>query len=228
MGKSSLMNKLLKRDRVIVTPYPGTTRDVVQDEIQIKGFPVRLSDTAGIQETEHVIEKEGIERSRQAAGGADLVLWVLDASQHFSEEDKKLMSALDGKPKIIVLNKCDLPRKLTLMQLKEELKENLIVECSCVTDQGVEKLEELIFRYMTHGNIEISDEAVVSRLRQKEHLESALRFISEAINDCNENVSEEFIAQYVRGALDQLGALVGDTFTEDVLEALFNQFCTGK
>jgi tRNA modification GTPase len=229
VGKSSLMNGLAKANRVIVTPYPGTTRDVVEQEIQLRGFPLVLTDTAGIQETAHPIEKEGIERSKAAVSDADLVLYVLDGSSCWQSDDERLFQMLADKKKIVVINKNDLHQSLNRRELREFLgKEQPIAECCCVRDGGIKPLEDALFHFITRGNIGISEEAVVTSVRQKDLLEKTLLALENAERSSAARQSEEFIAVDVRLALEHLGGLAGEAVTDEVLERLFSQFCIGK
>jgi len=228
VGKSSLMNQLAKANRVIVTPYPGTTRDVVEEEIQIHGFPVRLLDTAGIQDTSHPIEKEGINRSKRAVDESDLVLYVLDGSQDWHPDDETLLGGLDGKSMIIVVNKSDLPAKLDSIRVKQRVNGASVVGSSCLKESGIRALEDEIFRFITEGKTKVSDEAVISSVRQKDLLQKTLANIADAQNGCQEGLSPELLAVDVRLALDHLGLLVGEVVNDDVLEVLFSQFCIGK
>ena len=228
VGKSSLMNRLSKTNRVIVTPYAGTTRDAVEEEIQISGFPVRIVDTAGIQETHHPIEKEGIERSKAAVAEADLVLYVLDGSQVWAKEDESLFKELEDKRKILVINKSDLPQKIGSEELKRIAGKASCILTSCIKDGGVDLLEHEIFRSITNGQAQVSEEAVINSVRQKELLEKTLENINNAKKACSDGLSPEFVAVDVRLALDHLGSLAGEVVTDDILEALFSQFCIGK
>ena len=228
VGKSSLMNRLTKADRVIVTPYPGTTRDVIEEEIEIRGFPIRVLDTAGIQETSHSIETQGIERSKRAVADSDLVLYILDGSQPFSAEDRELLEDLNGREKIVVVNKKDLQRKLDRSQLNGLTNGSSVVESSCILEDGVQALEDEIFRFISNGRLEASEETVVSSVRQKDLLEKVLKSVEEGKTACQLNRSPDLIAVEVREALNHLGALVGEVLTEDVLETLFSRFCIGK
>ena len=229
VGKSSLMNCLIKANRVIVTPYPGTTRDVVEEEMQIGGFPVRILDTAGIQDTEHPIEKEGIERSRKAILSADLILFVVDGSKVLGEADKKLLEETESSQKILVVNKVDLPKKFDPEILQAIANKDVpVVESSCVTGNGVEALEKEILRFILGGRAQVPDETVVSSVRQKDLLEKMLLSLQNASEACTKNLSPEFIAVDVRLTLDHLGVLVGEVVTDDVLDVIFERFCIGK
>ncbi len=220
VGKSSLMNALSKTNRVIVTPIPGTTRDVVEEELEIHGFPVRLMDTAGIHDTEHPIEKEGIERSRLAVQEADLTLFVLDASQTQTAEDTKLLEGLSGRPTIVVLNKSDLPSKLG--------GKISGVACSCIQKDGTKKLEDEIFRFIDQGRVTQNAQALLSSTRQKNLVERTLASVQAAQTAIQEQRSPELVAVDVRAALDDLGLMVGEVLNDQMLDLLFDQFCIGK
>ncbi len=229
VGKSSLMNGLTHSPRVIVTPYPGTTRDVVEETIQLRGFPVHLSDTAGIQDTDHPIEKEGIERSKKALEQADLVLFVLDGSRPLSTEDRALFEILPEKTKrIFVINKSDLVKKINEVDLKTLFPNMSVVETSCVREKGLESLEEEIFRSITGGVQLTGEQIMISSLRQKDLLEKTLESVNGAREACQSGLSAEFCAADIRAALENLGGLVGDVAADDVLEVLFSRFCIGK
>ena len=229
VGKSSLLNRLTRSERSIVTPYPGTTRDVVEEEAAIRGILVRFQDTAGIHDTDHPIEKEGIGRSKKAVMGADLVLLVIDVSRPLSEEDKALFRELTDKPAVVVLNKSDLSASFDGIEIRKHLGENVpIVSCSCVREAGVRELEEALFNIMSGGKVEMSEEATVTTTRQKDLLEKVLKELIGAEVSLSSNASPEFAAADIRHALDHLGSLVGEVVNDDILEVLFSQFCIGK
>lgn len=228
VGKSSLFNQLTGSSRVIVTPHPGTTRDVVEEEIAVGGFPVRLQDTAGMQETENPIEKEGVERSRKSMNSADLVIFVLDSSRDLSPQDRNLYEECREKTMILALNKSDLPPKIGQKDLLKWSVSSPVVTCSCLEEQGVEALRTKIFHFIHRGSVDIPDETVVSTVRQKNLLSEAGNDLSRAQGACSKCLSSEFIASDVKRALDQLYLLTGETTTDDVLELLFSKFCIGK
>lgn len=228
VGKSSLMNELTREDRVIVTPHPGTTRDVVEAEIQVRGIPVRLQDTAGIQNTKDPIEKEGIDRSRRAVGGADLILYVMDSSADLAEEDEELIRDLKDRKKIFVLNKTDLPVRVDRFKLTKLDPGAPIVGISCIDHKGIDELEAAIFGLMSQSQLSSSGSPFVSTVRQKECLEKAMKSVSDANEACRKDASPELIAVDMRLAIDSLGALTGEVYTDDILEALFSRFCIGK
>jgi tRNA modification GTPase len=229
VGKSSLLNRLTRSERVIVTPYPGTTRDMVEQEAVIGGFAVRFQDTAGIRDTDHPIEKEGVERSRKALAGADLILWVLDSSEPLNEADRIMLQELEGRPVIAVLNKSDLPSRLDAKTLASALPAAWPkVSSSCVKEEGTHALEKAILSSITRGETSLSEESVLSTARQKDLLEKVSKDLGRAIEACRQGLSGELIAADVRQALDRLGEMVGEVVTDDILESLFQQFCIGK
>ncbi len=226
-GKSSLMNALARADRVIVTPIPGTTRDVVEEELDLRGFPVRLADTAGIQDTEHPIEREGIERSRRKVSGADLLVAVLDVSRPLEAGTKELLRSFRELPLIVALNKSDLPARLDPNELALP-PGTPMVPTSCVGGGGVEKLEDEIFRFICGGKAQMPDEILISTARQKEALEGMTAAVEAAAAGVSQGLSPELVAVDVRLALDRLGELVGEIAPDEVLDALFSRFCIGK
>lgn len=229
VGKSSLLNALCRKNRAIVTPFPGTTRDVVGEEIQLDGFPIRLFDTAGIHDTEHPIEKEGIARSKKEVADADLVLYVVDSNVSKNSEDEEFVRGLTDRPLILVLNKCDLSHNLIAEDVSGWLGDQAVsVECSSVSDGGTKKLESAIKHFITLGLAGRSEADQFSSIRQKEHLERAYIAAKNAHKACVESLSPELIAVDVRAALEELGMLVGEVYTDDILEVLFKQFCIGK
>jgi tRNA modification GTPase len=228
VGKSSLMNALAGANRVIVTPYAGTTRDVVEEEIELRGFPVRLSDTAGIHETDHPIEKEGIDRSRRALAASDLALAVVDGSRPLDAQDEAILREASKKPFVLVVNKCDLPEGVDPKALRVLAGSAPVVRVSCLGTPGVRDLEEAIAGFLLNGRMEVPQEAVISTLRQKDLLERMVQSLEEAEKASKNGLSAEFVSVDVRLALNHLGALVGEVVTDDVLEVLFSQFCIGK
>lgn len=229
VGKSSLLNRFTRSDRVIVTPYPGTTRDVVEEQGSIAGFSVRFQDTAGIRDTGHPIEKEGVERSKRAMAGADLVLLVMDSSKSLEKEDEALFRDLRGKTAVVLLNKRDLPRKVDEGALKRALPEPWpVVLTSCVEDDGLREAEKAVLACLARGRVEIPEEALISTARQKDLLEKVSKEIVRAAESCEGRLSAELIASDIRQALGYLGELVGEVYNDDILDNLFNQFCIGK
>jgi len=226
VGKSTLMNALLERDRVIVTPHPGTTRDVVEELINLGGVPVRLSDTAGIRDDAEEIEKEGVAKSRKAIQEADLVLLMLDASEPISEYDRKLIEEIKGIKKLTLVNKIDLKKKLDLRELGD-LTGDQILEISAKLGTGLDDLRKRIQEMIWKGEL-AGEDALVSSARQMEFLKQAQSQIDLALKALAQNLSEEFIAAELRKAIQALNQLSGEALTEEMLNLIFSKFCVGK
>lgn len=226
VGKSSLMNLLLKEDRAIVTPLPGTTRDILQEMVHIDGLPLRITDTAGYRETNDPIETEGVRRGEEALGKADLVLWMLDASEVYQREDEALSRRLKGLQKIIILNKADLPAHLHAIRVRSENPESPIISLSTVTEEGLTDLKREIKKLL--GRQPEKERPLVALLRHKVALERAEKGLQQANETLEQNASWEFLAADLREAADALGEIVGETAPDEILDQIFNQFCIGK
>ncbi|MBI3804022.1 MAG: tRNA uridine-5-carboxymethylaminomethyl(34) synthesis GTPase MnmE [Nitrospirae bacterium] len=225
VGKSSLMNLLLQEDRAIVTPVPGTTRDLLQERLQLDGLVLQLTDTAGYRETDDPIEAEGVRRGANAIKNADLVLWVIDASEPCRPEDDLLSSRLRGVQKLIVLNKVDLVRRFDFTAFEKDHPETQI-SLSTITKAGVETLKKEVIHLLSHQPEH--ERPIVALLRHKNALESAARALKRAEETAEKKASWEFLAADLREALDALGEIVGETTTDEILDQVFNQFCIGK
>ncbi len=226
VGKSSLLNLFLKEDRAIVTPYPGTTRDLLQETIDFGGILIKLVDTAGYREAEHPIEQEGVRRGEAAQKNADLTLWLLDASEALSKEDIKLSETLKNGPKIIVLNKSDLPRALEMDSIPGDPPEEQFLNLSARTSQGFPELRDKIkAQLITRSE---KEPPAIGLLRHKKALESAKKSLVHALASVNQGLSWEFPAIDLRESLDALGEITGETTVDEILDQIFDQFCIGK
>ena len=225
VGKSSLLNRLLKENRAIVTHIPGTTRDIIEEAVNFDGLAVRLLDTAGIHCTEDLVEQEGINRALGKIPMADLVLLVLDASRCLSQEDQLILDALTGRKFITVLNKCDLPRQLHLPQ---ESRFDLQAHIAAHSGAGIDELKHSVRRFILDGtNIDRREFIAISRVRHRDSLlsaDNALRRFSAALDDSN----LDLLSIDLRDALEAVGSVTGYTATEDVLDIVFSSFCIGK
>lgn len=229
VGKSSLFNALLKQDRAIVTPISGTTRDTIEEVVNIRGIPIRVVDTAGIAETDNVIESEGINRTKLALNGADICLCVLDCSRPIEREDEAILNETKAQNRIIVLNKIDLVSNDTQTLNRNKYNNGSpCINVSCLTYEGIPLLEDAIYNTMWDGGVNRSDEVVITNLRHREALRGAKDSIEQAIDALKEGLAPEFISADIREALDALGKIAGETVTEDILEQIFSQFCIGK
>ncbi len=227
VGKSSLLNRLLRHDRAIVTEIPGTTRDVLEETLNVRGIPVVVVDTAGIRHTDDVVERIGVERSRAAIAQADLVLLVLDASQELTSEDEAIAAQVEGRPAIVVLNKTDLPTRLTPENVPL-LPEAPRVSLSAATGEGVEQLEEAIFELVTGGTVMPTHGALITNPRHKAAIQQALQHVRAAQETYRAGLPADFVTVDLHAAVNRLGEITGETVTEDLLEAIFSRFCIGK
>jgi tRNA modification GTPase len=223
VGKSSLLNALLKQNRAIVTEVPGTTRDVLEEYLNIAGVPLKILDTAGIRHSHDIVEQEGVRRSLGAIASADIVLFVLDGSQPFTSEDRRVMDEVKGRHMITIINKSDLPR--TLEQLKEPEAQ---VSVSCRTGEGLDDLKRAISDQVKQGTISSREHVWAVNQRHKTALEQTKESLQKTLESITSGLSPEFISLDLRGALDSLGLITGATYTEDILERIFNDFCIGK
>lgn len=228
VGKSSLMNLLLKRDRVIVSPIPGTTRDAVEEMINVQGIPIRVVDTAGIADTEDRLEREGIARSKKYLGMADIALVVLDNSVSFDRADEAIIAMVSDKKKIVVINKADLPQKIEMEKLKALFGGGSIVTVSVEKRTGIELLEKEIARTIWSGSFVQGDSAVVSNARHKELLDKAHASMLSVKKAVIGDESPEIITLDLKEAISFLGLVIGKTVSDDILDRIFERFCIGK
>jgi len=229
VGKSSLLNALLQKDRAIVTDIPGTTRDVIEEYLNIKGLPLRIMDTAGIRDVKDIAEKEGVRRSLRSIENADLVIAIFDQSEPLRDEDFDVMERIKNKTAIAVLNKCDLPAAFSQESFSSFiLHASSPLHISATTGDGLEELKEAIFNSCLKDWKEEREGVVVTNLRHKTSIENALKALHRASQALTENQPIEIIAIELRCSLDKLGEIVGTVTTEDILNRIFSDFCIGK
>jgi tRNA modification GTPase len=228
VGKSSLLNKLLRSNRALVTPVPGTTRDVIEESFSLRGIPLRLMDTAGLRRAEELVEKLGMEFTRERLAQADLVLFVLDHSAPLEPEDLQIYKDIGNKPKLIVLNKIDLAAHPDFAAIRDRFPEETMVETSALYGDGMEELEEAVFLSILGGRLDTETSVVAPNLRHKLCLEQSLAAVSRGLKLLDDQPSLELIALEVQEALAHLGEIVGVTTTEDLLDQIFSRFCIGK
>jgi len=229
VGKSSLLNMLLRTDRAIVTSIPGTTRDVIEEVLNIREIPVRLVDTAGLRRTVDPIEMEGVRRTRQRVADSDLILLVLDGSQPLSDEDREIFCEVGTRKKVIVVNKKDLPLRISMEQIRSFSEKDPAVFISALENTGIDELKETIYGSLLERTVRTSpDYVIVSNVRHKDALSRTNESILHALKGLEEGASPEFIAFDVRSALEAIGEIMGETTREDVLNHIFQQFCIGK
>ncbi len=228
VGKSSLLNELAQENRAIVTDIPGTTRDVIEEFVNIGGIPLKLLDTAGIRETSDIVEQIGVERSKTALAEADLILLVLNSNDELQFDEIALMKQLADKQTIVILNKIDLDRKLDVEQVLSYFPQERIVELSLIENKGIEDLEKAIAAIFFEGKLESSDLTYVSNVRHISLLKQAKRSLQDALDANEQYVPIDMIQIDIRAAWEQLGEIIGDSVGESLIDQIFTQFCLGK
>lgn len=228
VGKSSLLNNLVHENKAIVTDIPGTTRDVIEEYVNVRGVPLRLIDTAGIRETEDIVERIGVERSQQMVKEADLILLVLNYNEPLMEEDEQLFATVKGKEVIVIVNKTDLPQKIDMERVRELAAGRPVVTTSLLEEKGIEELEEAISRLFFTGAVEAGDLTYVSNSRHIALLHQAKQAIEEAIAGIEAGVPIDIVQIDLTRAWELLGEIIGDTVHESLIDQLFSQFCLGK
>ena len=230
VGKSSLLNALLRKDRAIVTDVPGTTRDVIEEYLNINGLPLRIMDTAGIRDVQDIAEKEGVKRSLRSIENADLVIAIFERSEPLKDEDFEVIEKIKKKNAIIVLNKCDLPALVDKDFLTSRLTPHAlrVLDVSATRGDGLEELKESIFNSCLKDWKEEREGVVVTNLRHRNAIEDAASSLVRAVQALTGNQPIEILALELRDSLDRLGEIVGAVTTEDILNRIFSEFCIGK
>ena len=226
-GKSSLLNFLVGEDRAIVTEIAGTTRDILEEYISLNGITLRMIDTAGIRETEDIVEKIGVGKAKQMAEDADLILYVVDSSLPLDNNDREIMELLSGRKSIVIYNKTDLEAAVSIEELKEKTG-SPVIPVSVVEETGLRQLEDEIKRMFFHGELSFNDEVYITNARHKAALEEAkesLRLVKESINM---GMAEDFFSIDLMSAYESLGRIVGESVGEDLVNEIFSKFCVGK
>lgn len=226
VGKSSLLNALLKKDKAIVTEFPGTTRDLIEDFININGLPIRIIDTAGIRNSDAAIEKEGIRRSLNIIDNADFIIAMFDGSESAKEDDIELLEMIKDKNAVIAVNKSDLPVKISLENIQRSGKQYLHI--SAVTGDGLEDLKSIIFNSNLTSWKEEREGIVITNIRHKLAIDKASSSLERAIRVLSNNQPLEIFSIELRDALDNIGEITGAVTSEDILDKIFNDFCIGK
>lgn len=228
VGKSSLLNSILGENRAIVTDIPGTTRDVIEEFVNIKGIPLKIVDTAGIRETEDVVEKIGVEKSKESFNSADLVIMVLDSSRQLSDEDLEILANLENKKTIVLLNKTDLEQKIEEDKIRQYVDNDSIIRISALKHEGIEEIHDKIESMVYKGSIRNTSSLVITNSRHKDALLRAYESINDAISAIEQNLPYDFIEVDFKNIWDYLGYINGDTVKEDLLDTIFSNFCIGK
>jgi tRNA modification GTPase len=229
VGKSSLMNQLLMKERAIVSPYPGTTRDFIEEMLDVRGIPLRLVDTAGLRATADEVEKVGVELAKKKAEEAELLIAVVDGSMKLDEDDFEVLNKIRRGKSILVINKSDLPQKVSEEYFTEFLPRNRIVRTSAKVGLGIEELKDKIYELLL-GKEDRKEgaEVIITELRHKVAIEKSKDSLVSFLKAMKRGESPEFLAVDLRFALDSLGEITGETTTEEVLGRIFSKFCIGK
>lgn len=224
VGKSSLLNTLLEEDRAIVTDIPGTTRDTLEEMLNVGGIPLNIIDTAGIRETDNIIEQIGVEKSKSLAEDADLVLLMFDGSRELSDEDRELIELTKGKKVITIINKLDLEPKIDFESIRELDPINISVK----TDEGIAKIYDRIKSMFMSGDININNEVLISGERNKASLIKAREFLNNVMVTVQTGMPEDFVTMDMTEAYEALGEITGEALDEDIIDKIFSEFCLGK
>ena len=227
VGKSSLLNGLLKYDRAIVTDIAGTTRDVIEDYINLDGVLLKISDTAGIRETDDEVEKIGVNIAREKLKDADLVIAIFDLSRDFDEDDKEILKLIENKKHIIILNKDDLEQKISDEEIEKYFKDDYL-RLSVMENESVMKVEKLIIDLFFDGELQISSETVLSNLRHINALKEAKKDLIEVNENLNKKVFLDLIEVDLENVIAHISEITGAITTEDILDRVFSDFCIGK
>ena len=226
-GKSSLLNAILKEDRAIVTEYEGTTRDTIEEFVNINGIPLKLIDTAGIRETENEVEKIGIEKSIKYAKEADLVILIIDGSKDLSKEDIEILNIVNPKKTIIILNKIDLEQKID-ENTPEIVKFNNIIKISALKKEGIDKLYEKINDLFNFNQINVDNDIVITNERHKIQIQKAIQNLNKVIKSLSINMPIDIVAIGLKDVLSDLGEITGEEASEEIINEIFARFCLGK
>lgn len=226
-GKSSLMNVLLGEERAIVTEIAGTTRDTLEEHIYLQGISLNVVDTAGIRDTEDIVEKIGVDRARKAAQGADLIIFVVDGSCPLDDSDREIMEFIKGRKSIVLLNKSDLETVVEKDDL-EILSGQKVIPVSAKEEQGIEELEQEIKRLFYHGELKLNDQVYITNVRHKEALEQAFKSLNMVKESIENGMPEDFYSIDLMNAYEQLGLIIGEAVDDDLVNEIFAKFCMGK
>lgn len=228
VGKSSLMNAIMGENRAIVTDIPGTTRDTIEETVTVKNIPIVLTDTAGIHDTEDVIEQIGIEKSKESFNNSDLVIFVTDASASLEDEDYEIIKYIGNRKSIVLLNKQDKGCKTTSSQISEILPQAVVIESSLIEGKGIDELGDVIEKLVYNGEVKQSDNILVTNVRHQNLLEEGYKCMSDALNMTDMRQPLEFIEIDVNRCYEALGEITGETAVSDIIDKVFERFCLGK
>ena len=228
VGKSSLMNSLVQEERAIVTDIPGTTRDIIEEYVNVRGIPLQLIDTAGIRETKDIVEKIGVERSHQILAEADLVFFMLNYNEPLTDDDREIFALLEDLNFIVIINKVDLEKRIDLNEIKELTNGSAMITTSLIKEQGIDELETALADLFFSEEISSDEAAYVSNVRHIQLLKQAKTALEDATNALAMNMPLDIVQIDIRRTWEFLGEIIGDTASESLIDQLFSQFCLGK
>ena len=228
VGKSSLMNGLLRKSRAIVTDMPGTTRDTIEEAISIKNIPVYLTDTAGIRETTDTIEQIGIEKTKEAFNSADFIIFILDGSEELTEEDRLIMEYIGERNALVLINKNDLGQKIDAHEIRDAMPGVRVIQTSLIKGEGITEIEDTIEELVYGGRISQKESLMVNNVRHIELLNRAADSLQDAYTMADAGEAFDFIEVDVKNAYELLGEITGETVSDDIINEVFSRFCLGK
>jgi len=229
VGKSSIMNCLLQKDRAIVTPVPGTTRDIIEESLNIEGIPLIISDTAGLHESDDPVEAIGMKKSREALSNADMILFIIDAGQSLTHEDYAVYEAIADKKHILVMNKSDLIKDESELKIPDNWNNLICIKTSALYKTGIDELKSFIAKICTDSSVEIDEESgIIPNLRHKIALENSLSAAFSMLEGIKTGIPFELISIDIQDSIDALGEITGVTTRDDLLDQIFSRFCIGK
>lgn len=228
-GKSSLLNAILKEERAIVTDIEGTTRDIIEESISVRGIPIRIIDTAGIRSTDEKVEQLGIERSKKSAEEADLIIAIFDGKTNLTKEDNDIINIIKNKKYIAVLNKIDIKIEKNIKnELKKQLPDINIIEISAKEKIGIENIYKEIERLFKLNEIRLDNETIITNVRHKTIISNALQETKKAIDISKQNLPIDMIGMHIKEIMEELGKITGETVSDEIIKEIFSKFCLGK
>lgn len=228
VGKSSLLNQLAGNTKAIVTDIPGTTRDIIEEYVNIKGIPAKITDTAGIRQTGDIVEKIGVDMALKAIDSADLIIMVIAADTGILEEDREVLESIKGKKSLILINKTDLADEQKISEIRSRISSEVILEASVINEQGIEGLEEKISELFFKGSISQNDEILLTNARHKSLVDHAVSGIDQALDSFERSMPLDMVTIDIKNCAESIGQITGESIDEAVMHNIFSRFCIGK
>lgn len=228
VGKSSLLNQLVGSTKAIVTDIPGTTRDIIEEYVNIKGIPAKITDTAGIRSTQDIVEKIGVDKAHEAIKEADLIIMVISADTGILEEDREVLNSISGNKSLVMINKTDLVDRQQIDKIREQLKTDIILEASVINELGIEELEAKISELFISGDIAQNDEVLLTNARHKNLVDQAINSINQALNSFDMGMPLDMVTIDIKNTAELIGQITGESIDEAVMHNIFSRFCLGK